>query len=127
MTFNDLGGAGIEYAYGSSHNDVFNGSSSTVALKLLGSNGNDVLTGGAANDLLIGGDDNDTLRGNGGNNVLLGGAGSDVADYTGFNSTDFTITNHAAAGRWTVTNNSTGHVDQLYDIETLDFDDVNLV
>ena len=126
VTFNDLGGNGIELAYGSSHNDVFNGSSSSVAMKMFGSNGNDILTGGSTGDLMFGGNDNDTLRGNGGDDYMFGGAGSDIADYTGTNSTDYTVLN-IGAGNWTVIHNATGDTDQLFEIETLDFDDMDIV
>ena len=95
-------------------------------MTIQGQNGNDTLTGGSAGDIIYGQEGNDTLRGNGGNDYLLGGTGSDTADYTGTNSTDYTIVNFGG-GRWRVTENASGAVDQLYDIETLDFDDMDLM
>jgi Ca2+-binding RTX toxin-like protein len=49
-----------------------------VAARLLGGNGNDVLTGGSGNDQLSGDNGNDILNGGGGNDVLSGGNGNDV-------------------------------------------------
>jgi hypothetical protein len=45
---------------------------------MLGSIGNDILTGGSAADLLMGNDGADTLSGGFGNDTLLGGAGYDT-------------------------------------------------
>lgn len=47
---------------------------------LIGSSGNDTLTGSDADNILMGGLGNDTLIGNGGDDVLEGGAGDDVLD-----------------------------------------------
>jgi hypothetical protein len=49
----------------------------TVAAKLEGGDGNDVLSGGDGNDILVGGDGNDRLFGNRGRDLLIGGGGSD--------------------------------------------------
>ena len=48
------------------------------AAKLVGGNGNDVLTGGAGADQLFGGNGNDTLNGGGGDDTLNGGNGNDT-------------------------------------------------
>lgn len=42
---------------------------------ILGTDGNDTLTGGGGNDCIVGGDGIDTLRGQGGNDVLISGRG----------------------------------------------------
>ncbi|HEY6281120.1 MAG TPA: calcium-binding protein [Burkholderiales bacterium] len=47
-------------------------------LILIGSNGNDILTGGAWNDVLLGGKGKDTLYGGAGDDLLNGGTGNDV-------------------------------------------------
>jgi len=47
------------------------------AMSLLGSDGDDTLTGFQSDDTLDGFDGNDTLNGNGGNDTLIGGPGND--------------------------------------------------
>jgi Ca2+-binding RTX toxin-like protein len=59
-------------------NDSYYGTAGQVVGKVLGSKGNDTMTGGAASDQFWGEDDNDTLSGNGGNDILLGGNGIDT-------------------------------------------------
>ncbi|MEQ9379766.1 MAG: calcium-binding protein, partial [Pirellulales bacterium] len=49
----------------------------TVAVRLEGGAGNDLLLGGDGNDELVGGTGNDRLVGNGGNDLLEGGEGDD--------------------------------------------------
>jgi Ca2+-binding RTX toxin-like protein len=44
---------------------------------ILGTPGNDNLTGGSGSDCIVGGPGNDTLRGNSGQDVCLGGPGVD--------------------------------------------------
>lgn len=75
---------GIENVNGGSNWDTIDGS--TVANKLWGWNGNDLLNGhggndtldgGEGNDTLDGGDDDDSLIGGNGNDSLIGGTGKD--------------------------------------------------
>ncbi|KTD49410.1 structural toxin protein RtxA [Legionella rubrilucens] len=47
---------------------------------ITGTNGADVIEGGAANDLLLGGNGNDTLNGGSGSDLLDGGNGNDLLD-----------------------------------------------
>lgn len=47
---------------------------------ITGTNGADVIVGGAANDLLLGGNGNDTLSGGSGSDLLDGGNGNDLLD-----------------------------------------------
>ncbi|MCQ4162037.1 poly(beta-D-mannuronate) C5 epimerase [Roseomonas sp. GC11] len=61
---------------GSAGNDVLSGRGNGDTLSGLG--GNDILAGGGGEDLLLGGDGNDTLLGGEGNDRLVGGAGADV-------------------------------------------------
>lgn len=74
----------FENAIGTAFNDIVSGSS--VANRLFGGAGNDVivalggkdyLQGDAGNDALLGGDGDDSLLGGDGDDFLIGGAGSD--------------------------------------------------
>ncbi|HXW09689.1 MAG TPA: tandem-95 repeat protein [Steroidobacteraceae bacterium] len=51
----------------------------SIAVVLLGGEGNDQLTGGSANDTLLGGPGDDVLAGRGGVDVVDGGEGNDTA------------------------------------------------
>lgn len=73
----DLGAAGIEYASGSVANDTFDASSASVAVKLIGRTGEDVLSGGSGADQLYGGVGNDVLNGGAGNDLLNAAQGAD--------------------------------------------------
>ena len=70
----------IEDVIGSAGNDALTGNGS--ANLLVGNDGNDGLSGGFGKDVLIGGGGNDTLAGGAGADDLHGGAGRDVADYS---------------------------------------------
>lgn len=70
---------GVEYVWGSYHDDNITGDANNNAL--LGSDGNDTLTGGNGNDWLQGQEGNDTLIGGAGNDTLDGGNGADTASY----------------------------------------------
>ncbi len=59
---------------------TFDTTPSLPACTVVGTPGNDVLTGTAGDDVLCGGDGNDTLSGLGGNDVLIGGLGKDAID-----------------------------------------------
>lgn len=54
-----------------------------MAIKKLGSRGNDILTGTNLDESLYGRVGNDTLQGLGGNDILFGGSGIDTAVFTG--------------------------------------------
>ncbi|MDO5630395.1 MAG: calcium-binding protein [Paracoccus sp. (in: a-proteobacteria)] len=66
---------GIEGIVGSEGNDTLTGDSNVNLLA--GAGGNDRLTGGAGNDTLLGGIGRDTVAGGNGNDLIEGGAGSD--------------------------------------------------
>jgi Ca2+-binding RTX toxin-like protein len=62
-------------------NDTINASAlpaSTMRLFLVGSDGNDTITGNAGDNILDGGADNDVLNGGGGSDLLFGGSGNDT-------------------------------------------------
>ena len=59
-----------DISLGSNGVDVLDFSASTVAVALIGNNGNDQLTGSAFSDLLMGSAGNDTLEGKGGADIF---------------------------------------------------------
>ena len=61
-------------------NDLLDATSSDIAVSLVGGNGADTITGGAANDTLLGGDGADLITGGVGNDSLLGGNGADTVN-----------------------------------------------
>ncbi len=67
---------GDDLLYGGARNDRIDGRKGDD--QIFGLGGNDRLKGGKGDDLLDGGDGNDVLYGNAGNDVLLGGAGNDI-------------------------------------------------
>lgn len=74
----DVAAANAEYVYGSAQGDTLDAGSSSVDVKLIGNNGNDVLTGGSGADVLFGGNGADTITGGAGDDYLSGGAGLDT-------------------------------------------------
>ncbi|HEX2827758.1 MAG TPA: FG-GAP-like repeat-containing protein [Burkholderiales bacterium] len=86
---------------------------------LLGGAGNDTLDGGAAGDILIGGAGADLLRGGTGGDYLQGGAGTDTAIFAGARASY----NVVQAGLGVTVTGADG-VDNLRDVEFLQFDDV---
>lgn len=68
--------SGIEKVIGSNFNDTLTGGA--AADDLAGSNGDDTIVGGGENDTLRGDDGNDVLDGGDGGDRLLGGEGNDV-------------------------------------------------
>lgn len=62
---------------GGAGDDLFNGTSAGVKLRLVGDSDDDTLLGGSADDTLLGGSGDDSLKGNGGDDILLGGSGKD--------------------------------------------------
>ncbi|MGB0129377.1 MAG: type I secretion C-terminal target domain-containing protein, partial [Rhodocyclaceae bacterium] len=81
----DLGGDGQTNIVGTVGNDVLTGNGG--AEYLMGQAGADTLSARAGNDYLDGGADADTLVGGSGNDVLYGGAGSDSLTGDGANGT----------------------------------------
>lgn len=133
----------IENATGGSGNDTITGNSADNTLK--GGGGDDTLSGLEGSDVLDAGAGADTLKGGGGADTLIGGANNDTlkgggGDDTLFGGTPFAdaATNTAVFGgnrsAYTITEMLTGidvvgpdgH-DTLHDIQTLSFDDVNIV
>jgi Ca2+-binding RTX toxin-like protein len=78
----------IERVIGSSGNDTITGNA-TEATIIIGGNGTNILTGGDGNDTLTGGINTDTLDGKGGNDTLTGGDGNDTLSGGSGNDTLF--------------------------------------
>jgi Ca2+-binding RTX toxin-like protein len=73
---NLIGSGGDDTLSGDDNGNTIDGGNGNDTL--VGGSGNDTLNGGDGDDALMGGDGNDTLNGGGGNNVLIGGAGDDT-------------------------------------------------
>jgi Ca2+-binding RTX toxin-like protein len=71
----------IEGVIGSKFSDILDGSAATISLKILGNDGDDIITGGSGADYIEGGDGNDMLDGGEGADVIDGGIGSDIVSY----------------------------------------------
>jgi Ca2+-binding RTX toxin-like protein len=101
------------------------------AIKGTGNDNNNIITGNSADnelkgmagdDILFGNDGDDTLIGGEGNNVLDGGNDEDTAVYHGLSS-DYDL---KIADSVTVTNILTGEIDELIDMEFVQFNDTIL-
>jgi Ca2+-binding RTX toxin-like protein len=82
---------GNQYQYvqlGTSANDLFDNSASTLRGFIAGGQGDDQLIGGTVADALAGGDGNDRLDGRGGDDTLVGRGGSDTFVFTGAPGSD---------------------------------------
>lgn len=102
-------------------NKVINGTGNDNDNTIEGNDSDNKLDGGKGDDTLIGGDGNDTLIGGDGNDSLDGGNGEDdVALYKG-SKDNFSIKD--VDGVWSVINIQTDEVDELKDIEFVQFDD----
>lgn len=92
---------------------------------VMGTIGDDVISGGTGNDRLFGDYGNDELTGGFGDDVLNGGYGTDIADYNGLSS-EFTIITSGGSFQLrddvTATGDNEG-TDTLIGIETLRFGD----
>ena len=85
-----------------------------------GDAGNDTLDGGPGADTIFGGEGNDSLIGGSGNDTIDGGAGDDTVTYDG-NRSEYTV---AASGETTtVSQNGSGEVDALTNVEHIAFAD----
>lgn len=136
----DMTATNVEYVSGSTGNDNFTAAGSTVAVKILGKNGDDTLTGGNGNDLIYGGNGNDTITGGAGDDFMSGGAGAntfifdanwgddvisdfvsaeDFIDFSalGITLADLTITNAGSNTLIEYGGNSLLMVDYIYDGE----------
>ena len=129
------GGEGNDILHGDAGNDTLIGGAGNDELaggdgndSLDGGTGNDFLYGGAGNDILIGGDGqdelaggagNDTLTGGTGNDTLDGGSGIDTAVFSG-NVAAYSIV-RSGDSSYTVTHSASGEVDQITDVEVLQF------
>lgn len=72
--------ANVEYVSGSAFGDNFDATGSTVAVKILGQDGADTLTGGNLADLIYGGAGADNITGGTGNDFLSGGGADGAMD-----------------------------------------------
>ncbi|MGH7216335.1 MAG: calcium-binding protein, partial [Nitrospiraceae bacterium] len=70
--------AAVEFAAGSSGNDIFTAVGSLSSVTFYSGEGHDQLTSGDGNDVLVGQAGDDTLSGGLGNDVVNGGEGDDV-------------------------------------------------
>ncbi|MDV7341840.1 LamG-like jellyroll fold domain-containing protein, partial [Terasakiella sp. A23] len=86
-----------------------------------GLGGDDLLKGEGGNDTLSGGSGNDELHGGAGDDVLDGGLGTDTVVLSGAKS-DYQLRYDATTDRWTTTHITTGEVDRLSNVETVQFD-----
>lgn len=104
---------------GSNQDDEFTitgGENTTVE----GGAGNDIITSSSGDDSITGGAGNDSIEAGAGNDSIYGGAGDDVAVFAG-NEADYTIEQDGAVT--IVTNNETGEVNEVANVETLTFED----
>lgn len=104
---------------GTNGDDVFTvdgGKDTTVD----GGAGNDVITTSSGDDSITGGAGDDTIDSGAGNDSIYGGAGNDEAIFAG-NADDYTIEHDGAIT--TVTNNETGDVNEVVNVEEITFDD----
>ena len=91
---NLLGSLGNDTITGNSVANNLNGSAGSDVVK--GMAGNDQLLGEDGNDLLFGGEGNDYLNGGTGNNRLYGEAGNDTLNESGATAASYTILNGGA-------------------------------
>jgi Ca2+-binding RTX toxin-like protein len=110
----NLATAGLEAAYGSSGNDIFNGVSTSTGIFLDGGVGSDALTGGTGGDVLIGGSNGDQLNGGNGDDWLYvdnldtlieGGVGYDRMFVQGSGAMVLDLTAHGIEFAWGGTGN----------------------
>ena len=76
--FTITGGTVSDQIIGSGGNDVISGGGTTTGDTLTGGGGNDTVTGNAGADTLNGGAGNDSVAGGSGNDIINGGAGNDI-------------------------------------------------
>lgn len=129
-----INGVIVDLSSGSVLNDGFGNSGQVLNVEnvsgagfsdtLIGDSAANELYGLAGADVLMGGAGDDTLVGGAGNDTLIGGAGTDTAYFVG-NRAGYTIT--AISGGFKVTDidasNGDDGVDQLVQVETLEFAD----
>jgi len=76
--FTITGGTISDQIIGSGGNDVISGGGTTTGDTLTGGGGNDTVTGNAGADTLAGGAGNDNVSGNAGADIINGGSGNDI-------------------------------------------------
>jgi Ca2+-binding RTX toxin-like protein len=111
-------------------NDHIDGVSASSAFYAEGGDGNDLMTSGVGNDTLLGDGGNDTITANAGDDTLTGGAGNDTlnggegTDTAAFSGAQASYTLTVAPDGLSIEDRRAGEngVDQLIDIEFLDFD-----
>jgi Ca2+-binding RTX toxin-like protein len=121
------GGEGDDTLYDSYGDDMLNGGEGDDTLynsygddTLNGGEGDDTLYNSYGNDTLNGGDGNDTLYGGYGDDILIGGAGSDTVRLLSGSHTHYAIT--AYDTYFELDGTALGYgVDQLYDVEYIQF------
>ncbi|MPZ22597.1 MAG: hypothetical protein GEU28_03450 [Dehalococcoidia bacterium] len=89
--------AGVEHVVGSPGNDTITGTNGANTLN--GGGGNDVLKGLAGSDILIGANGNDVLIGGPGDDQLDAGAGTDTARFPGTSPVTVNLATGTASGQ----------------------------
>ncbi|MCG8609799.1 MAG: choice-of-anchor L domain-containing protein [Pseudomonadales bacterium] len=90
---------------------------------IAGGEGHDILSPGAGEDFIDAGDGNDTALLGSGSNQVDGGKGEDKVIYSGTQD-NWTIS--IDSGAVIVTNNLTGDIDTIVNVETIEFDDLTI-
>jgi Ca2+-binding RTX toxin-like protein len=121
------GRAGDDQITGSAQGDILVGGLGNDTIHggdgadlITGDSGNDILYAEAGNDNVMAGDGNDWVSGGAGNNKIDGGAGVDTVDYSGWLSSQITVTKNADS---TATVQRADGTDRLSDVEWLQFAD----
>ena len=112
------------HAQGDQLTDIENLTGSAFDDILSGDAGNNVLSGVSGDDIIAGGRGNDLLIGGLGEDVIHGGAGYDIAIFEGRRK-DYGLARFG--DKVTVTNKLTGETDEVYRVELLSFDDMDVV
>ena len=127
------GGDGADIITGAEGSDTIDGglgdddlSGGDGADVIAGAEGDDAIDGGAGADTITGGDGADTITGDVGDDSIDGGLGSDVAVFAGGQS-GYTFASSADGLTVTVTDVATGDADTVTGVETLRFDDGDII
>ena len=108
-----LSGQGADTVNGGNGDDV-----------IITGSGNDEIDGGAGQDWIHAGADNDIINAGAGNDYINGGSEYDIAVFDG-NYQDYSIS-LINTNCYTVTNNTTGEIDTVVNVELLRFADIDI-